>query len=123
MEESHIKDALLKDKRIAPLLEPPSFAKGQARPPKVSKTWLPLTTDGLEVWMGVILYMGMHPRPTLSDYWSNDIKVVAFGGRFGEITGMAQDRFNEIKARLALQTDDEELAARAVDARDCKIRK
>jgi hypothetical protein len=65
MEETPMKDALLQ--QYAALLKRPPFVKPhQDWPPKVDE-WKRLEADELEVWLGVILYMGMHPRPKLSD--------------------------------------------------------
>jgi hypothetical protein len=36
------------------------------------RVWKELTLDELRIWLGIVIYMGVHSCPAVADYWVND---------------------------------------------------
>lgn len=66
--------------------------KGQQQRP-----WQPLCVEELQVFLGVVIYMGVHHSPQIEDYWNTDLKK---GPLHSVAAHMSLVRFEQIKRYL-----------------------
>jgi hypothetical protein len=57
------------------------------------RVWKELTLDELRIWLGIVIYMGVHSSPTVADYWANDNLTLSHLTR----TDMSQTRLEQLK--------------------------
>jgi hypothetical protein len=63
-----------------------------------------LTLDELRIWLGIVIYMGVHSSPAVADYWVNDNLSPVHPIK----SYMSQTRFEQIKRYLHISAPDDE---------------
>ena len=86
-------------------------------PPGASYKWYDTNADEMELFIGMILAMGVHQLPQLEDYWSSHPLL----GAKGIVAGMSYQRFRVLLSCLHLV--DNSTAVRRGDAGFVKLHK
>lgn len=68
------------------------------------RAWWPTNTDELKVYVGVLIYMGVHPEGETSIYWNTDILL---GPKHTPAKWISQQRFTQIQRFLHCSPEDE----------------
>jgi hypothetical protein len=69
-------------------------------PPAGGRAWWDVTSEEVGVWIGIVLYMGVHQSPAIADYWKHDDQNPLHPIR----THMSQTRFEQIKRYLHIES-------------------
>jgi hypothetical protein len=69
-------------------------------PPAGGRAWWDVTSEEVGVWIGIVMYMGVHRSPAIADYWKHDDKNPLHPIR----THMSQTRFEQIKRYLHIES-------------------
>jgi hypothetical protein len=74
--------------------------KRGADPPAGGRAWWDVTPEEVGVWIGIVMYMGVHQSPAIADYWKHDDQTPLHPIR----THMSQTRFEQIKRYLHIES-------------------
>ena len=89
-------------KRFIPLSTKAGYVEGPRQRRSRDHDWVPTTKGELYLFLGILVYMGVHPEPRLEMYWSHNLK----GPKHSIPRFMSRDRFQLLKRRLCTWDPD-----------------
>ena len=77
-------------------------AKASERQMESGKKWMEVSASELGVWLGIVLYMGVHSSPAVRDYWRHN----GLNPTHHVCEYMGQTRFQQIKRYCHVSSPD-----------------